>query len=87
MAKKKKKDMSELDKARLENAGYAGSLARWGDLTGNVPPFDVNRSEWLKEAFKKHLDQLTEQKNDKQCKKAEKPKRKKKATGNKGDKN
>ncbi len=60
MAKRNnKKQKTELEKAREENAEYAGLLSRWGDLTGNVPPAGVeNALEWRKRQFEEHLKTL-----------------------------
>lgn len=58
----KAKNKTPLQEARTENASYAGLLARWGDMTGNIPPHDVNRQKWLKDKFREHLDILNNKK-------------------------
>jgi hypothetical protein len=76
-----------LSEARTKNAKYAGMLARWGDMTGNIPPHDVNRSEWLMKRFTEYVEELKqERKSDSKRKKTKKASPKKKSTGTKGSK-
>jgi hypothetical protein len=82
-----------LSEARTKNAKYAGMLARWGDMTGNIPPHDVNRSEWLMKRFTEYVEELKQERksdsNSKETKKRTKTKKaspKKKSTGTKGSK-
>ena len=52
----RQKLIDPLTEARRKLASYAGILARWGDLTGNVPPHDVDREQWRFDKFAKWLE-------------------------------
>jgi hypothetical protein len=60
-------EMSDLKKVRRELASYHGLLARWGDATNNIPPYNAEcRTAWLKQAFREHVDEIIQEKREKE---------------------
>ena len=46
-------------------AKYEGMLARWGDLTGNIPDTDVkNKAEWFMGKFSSWVNDRIKEKRD-----------------------
>ena len=55
------KALTELQQARQRAASYDGMMARWCDLTGNVPPADCEDPiEHRRNAFRQHLADMAE---------------------------